>query len=97
MSEDPVVQPGPLGDILERIESLQTEMDILTTHVRSSTDQYEHLSRCIDDLDHRLKLVESKTFSLAVQPSRKNCVNCHKIMANPKDAKCRICGAVQPV
>jgi predicted Zn-ribbon and HTH transcriptional regulator len=92
--EVPATLPGPIGDILERLEKIGADMEILTEHVKSTVSQYEHHSRCLDDLDHRLKIVEAKTFSLATKPNQRNCLNCGRKMSNPH--KCGICGTAQP-
>ncbi len=90
----PEVHTGPIAAILTSLETIATDMELLNEHVKSTVQQYEHHSRCLDDLDDRLKIVEAKTFSLASKPAQENCHVCGRKMSNPH--KCGICGTAQP-
>jgi len=88
--------PGYAGDILLRLEKVDSDIDILEAHAKAAVEHYETLLRIYRDLEARLHVVEGKTYSLAVQPGRKPCHSCGRLLPNPNAVKCGLCGAVVP-
>ena len=90
------VHPGPLAPILVRIEQIDSDTEILAAHAKASVESYETLLRIYRDLEARLHIVEGKTYSLAIQPGRKPCPHCGRLLPNPKAIRCPMCGGSIP-
>jgi len=94
--EDAKTFPGPIGDILTHLEKVDEDIDILEAHAKAAIEHYERLSRLFAEQEVRLKLVESKTYSLAINPGRRPCPSCGRLLPNPNALKCPLCGAPIP-
>ena len=93
---DPLIQSGPIRDILKRQEKVDSDIDILEAHAKAAVEKYEDLLRIYRDLEARLHTVENKTYSLAESAPRRPCPSCHRLLPNPNALKCPLCGAVIP-
>ena len=93
---EPMVHPGLLREVLERLGEIDQNLETLETHVKTKVDQYAFIMQEIMALAERVERVERKTFSLADRPGQMNCPSCGRKIASPQTGKCSICGYILP-
>ena len=77
---------------MAKLDQLTTDVELQAAHIRSSIEQYSHITRQLNDLVPRLELVERKTFSLADNPGQRNCPHCTRKVISLRAVNCTHCG-----
>lgn len=90
--DQPEPIPGPIREIQRKLDQLALDLEAQAAHTKSAIDLYHQILREMQEIFPRLERVERKTFALSDTPRVKNCPNCQRKLANPKAAKCPICG-----
>jgi len=88
-----MTEPRATDQVLGEI---MTEVQTLTQHVKDAARRVDETLVRLNDIEHRIQVVEGKCHGLSARPNQRNCNNpqCGMILRGVQN-RCSVCGKEQ--